>query len=238
MSLWQNLFGRDPKQIFLNFSPEKSDWSVVTWNFDLKNSNERQQVVEINNPERKSIEWSCGDVEEVRFFQGRSLVRKKRIVDSDQELRNLMSLATHSALKSALESHHEFMVTPVSGATAIDIQNETRALQWIQTSFGTLVRALDSFAKNSELILTGAFFSGYAPENGDHVVRVIIFNLDIFYYLRPDSSLQIVVFDDKNFGHGESKTPVFQQIIKVTKPQFYDEITKLVHRIANVGEIF
>jgi hypothetical protein len=129
------------------------------------------------------------------------------------------------------------MVTPVSGATAIDIQSETRALQWIQATFGTLTRALNSLKGNREMILTAACFSGKVPESGEEVVRVIAFNLDIFYYLRPDFTLQIVVFDDKNMGHGNSKTPTFQQIIKVTKPQFYDEIIKLQHQLAQVGEI-
>jgi len=110
-------------------------------------------------------------------------------------------------------------------------------LQWIQASFGTLLRALQSFQNNKELILTGACFSGKVPDTQEEVLRVMAFNLDIFYYLRPDSSLHIVIFDDKDRGHGTSKNPSFQQIIKVTKPQFYDEIIKLLYELAKVGEI-
>ena len=61
--------------------------------------------------------------------------------------------------------------------------------------------------------------------------------MDIFCYFQNDMSLQIAIFDDKNQGHGSAKTASFQQIIKVTKPQIYDEKVKLVHRIAMVGEI-
>jgi hypothetical protein len=148
-----------------------------------------------------------------------------------------MNLSIHSTLKYGLEQNHEFMVTPVTGATTLDIQNETRALQWIEATFGTLNRALDNMKKNPDQVLTAACFSGKVPESGEEVLRVIAFNLDIFYYLRPDFTLQIVVFDDKNLGHGQAKTPTFQQIIKVTKPQFYDEIIKLLHHLAQVGEI-
>ena len=185
----------------------------------------------------KVIHWEKRQHEEVKFFEGTKLERKRRLPPGDEEFKALMNLSIHSTLKYSIEFNHEFMVTPVPGATTMDIQNETRALQWIQATFGTLTRALDSMNNRPDLILTAACFSGKVPESGEDVLRVIAFNLDIFFYLREDYSLQIVVFDDKNMGHGESKTPTFQQIIKVTKPQFYDEITKLLHKLAQVGEI-
>lgn len=232
-----DFFGRSPKKYFLDFTPEGSHWRVVTWNFDLESSESRRLTIEVHAKTEKIIEWEKKDREEVRFFENQKIERKKVIVSPEDELRTLMNLALHSTLKFGLESNHEFMVTPVSGATIADIQTETRALQWIQATFMTLTRALENFKKRPELILTAACFSGRVPESNEDVLRVIAFNLDIFFYLRPDYSLQIVIFDDKNQGHGNSKTPTFQQIIKVTKPQFYDEITKLLHFIAQVGEI-
>jgi hypothetical protein len=236
MSFW-GMFGKDPKELFLAFNPLGSYWRVVTWNFDLSDPSMRKWTVEVHGVKVKIIHLEKTKVEELRFFEGKSLVRKKKLFDEADTFKALMNLALHSTLKYSVECNHEFMVTPVSGATTQDIQNETRALQWIQATFGTLIRALDSLQKKKDLILTGACFSGKVPETGEQVLRVIAFNLDIFYYLRDDQSLQIVVFDDKNLGHGESKSPTFQQIIKVTKPQFYDEITKLLHRLAQVGEI-
>lgn len=231
------LFGKDPKDLFLEFNPLSSHWRVVTWNFDLDAHTRRQWTVEVHGPKTKIIQWKQGTIPELRFYEDSKLIRKRRLTDHNEELRSLMNLALHSSLKYGLEKNHEFMVTPVSGATALDIQTETRALQWIQATFGTLNRALDNLKNNPELILTGACFSGTVPESGEEVLRLIAFNLDIFYYMRPDSSLHIVVFDDKNLGHGQTKTPTFQQIIKVTKPQFYDEIIKLLHHLAQVGEI-
>src|SRR5690606_16173736 len=102
--------------------------------------------------------------------------------------RDLMNLGLHSTLKYSIEKNHEFMVTAVAGATTIDMQNENKALQWIQASFTTVQKALESIENNKSSILTAACFSGISPETGEDVLRVIIFNLDIFYYLRDDKS--------------------------------------------------
>ncbi|HXH32312.1 MAG TPA: hypothetical protein VNJ01_16045 [Bacteriovoracaceae bacterium] len=241
MNLWKIFFGKDPKDHFLGFDPSASSWRSVTWNFDLESPRMRQWTIEVHQQSVKVIEWSKEDATELKFFDGSQLTGKKRMQQTDAELLALMNISIHSTLKQSLEGNQEFMLTPVSGATTLDFQNEARALQWIQTSFTTLSGALKNLSKDSSLILTAAFFSGVAPEAGgeksDPVLRIIVFNLDITLYLRMDFSLHIIIFDDKNLGHGESKTPVFQQIIKVTKPQFYDEIVKLLHHLAQVGEI-
>lgn len=234
---FMGMFGKDPKELFLEFNPLNSYWRVVTWNFDLKVPGTRQWTVEVHGTKDKIIHWDRNRKHELSFYEGQRIIRKKKFPAAPEEFMALMNLALHSTLKYSIETNHEFMVTPVLGATTMDIQNETRALQWIQATFATLTRALDGLRKNPSLILTGACFSGKSPDTKEDVLRLIAFNLDIFYYLREDKSLQIVVFDDKNLGHGETKTPTFQQIIKVTKPQFYDEITKLIHHLAQVGEI-
>ncbi|MFP5386061.1 MAG: hypothetical protein ACLGHN_08290 [Bacteriovoracia bacterium] len=236
MSLW-GMFGRDPKDLFLEFSPVGSHWRVVTWNFDLDDPSKRRWTVEAHSEKEKLIIWEHHQNNEVTFFEGGRLVRKRRISSHTDELRTLMNLSIHSTLKYGLEANHPFMLTPVPGATTMDIQNESRALQWIQASFGTLSRAMERLKEDKSLILTAACFSGTVPDTQEEVLRVIAFNLDIFYYLKEDQSLQIVIFDDKDQGHGQSKGPTFQQIIKVTKPQFYDEISKLLHLMAQVGEI-
>lgn len=232
------MFGKDPKDLFLSFNPMGSHWRVVTWNFDLDDPSLRKWTIEVHSHQgARIIHWVKGTHEEVLFFEGTKLERKRRIPERDDELKALMNLSIHSTLKYGVEVNHEFMVTPVPGATTQDIQNETKALLWIQATFETLTRALDGMKSKRELILTAACFSGKVPESGEDVLRIIAFNLDIFFYMRSDYTLQIVVFDDKNLGHGEAKSPTFQQIIKVTKPQFYDEITKLLHKLAQVGEI-
>ncbi len=236
MNLW-GLFGKDPKELFLNFDPKGSYWRVVTWNFDLSNPTARRWTVEVHGKKVKVIHWNKKKGDELVFYENDRQVLKKKMSSKNEELMDLMNIVLHSTLKYSLDINHEFMLTPVVGATSLDIQNETRALQWVQATFGTLVRALDSMKDKQELILTAACFSGKIPESGEEVLRVLIFNLDIFYYLREDSSLQIVIFNDKDLGHGESKAPTFQQIIKVTKPQFYDEITKLLHRLGKEGEV-
>lgn len=236
MSMFDFL-GKDPRQLFLEFTPLDSSWRVVSWSFDLKNQNERLWTLEVVKKETESIEWLKAGNEELKFFKNDRLIRKRRVPVARDELKGLMNLAIHSTLKESLETHHEFLLTPVSGATTADYPNEARALQWLQASFGTMMRALDKFENRPDLILTAAVFSGLEPQTNMNVLRIMAFNLDIFCYFQNDFTLQIAVFDDKNMGHGGAKTPSFQQIIKVTKPQIYDEIVKLVHRIATVGEI-
>ncbi len=232
-----DLFSKKPRALFLEFSPFGSIWQVISWNFDLKSLGERAWTVEIHKNGIQSIHWSRKKDEEISFLNSQKIVCRKKLSADKNELKELMNLSIHGTLKTALESHHEFLLAPVSGATTADFQNEARALQWIQASFGTLQRALDQFKDRTDLILTAAFFSGLEPETGRKVLRVLAFNLDIFCYFLDDNSLQIAVFDDKNLGCGGAKTPTFQQIIKVTKPQIYDEIVKLVNRIALVGEV-
>lgn len=237
MSFFDDFFSKDPKDLFTQFSPEGSKWTSVSWNFDLTNPKDRQWLIDVHKDQEEMIVWTKKENEEVSFFKNKKTVRKRRITPRLTHLKDLMNLALHSTLKEALEQNHEFMLAPVSGATTSDYQTETRALQWIQATFLTLTRALDNIRRDRSLILTAAFFSGVEPTTDTRVLRVIAFNLDIFLYMLPDSTLQIAVFNDKDSGHGNSKTPAFQQIIKVTKPQIYDEMVKLVHRIATVGEI-
>ncbi|MBA2406025.1 MAG: hypothetical protein H0V66_14715 [Bdellovibrionales bacterium] len=232
-----DFLGKDPRTLFLEFSPAGSNWQVVSWNFDLQNPNTRQWTLEVHKPEKESIQWTRDEVETVQFYKNNKLVRKRRIPADKKEFQELMNLCIHSTLKQSLERNHEFLRSPVSGANAMDYQNEARALQWLQASFGTLIRALDQFQTRKDLILTAAVFSGTEPGTGHNVLRIVAFNLDVFCYFLEDLSLNIAVFDDKNLGQGGAKTPSFQQIIKVTKPQIYDEIVKLVHRLATVGEI-
>ena len=237
MSFWDKFRGPDPKQLFLNFDPHGSSFSSVTWNFDLKAIGERRYMVEVHKDKKETIDWHRSNREEVSFLHDGKLLRKRRIPEDRNELVQLMSLTVHATIIAALEEHKELVTRPVSGATTLDYESENRALQWIQVSFGTLSRALKKIKDDPTMIMTGAFFSGLEPETNERVLRLIAFNLDVIFYFQKDDSMRILVFDDKNLGHGQSRNPSFQQIIKVTKPQFYDEIIKLTHEVATVGEL-
>ncbi len=236
MNFWRLLRGsQDPKKLFLDFDPQKAAYLSVSWNFDLKEPSQRLWQIEVQGEKEEIIEWHGGKSLELRFFRDQKLLASMK--PKSLEEKDLMNIALHSAVKEGLTRHQEFMLAPVSGATTMDYQNEQRALQWIQASLGTLTRVLNKMKADPSLILTAAFFSGKQPDSEDTILRLIIFNLDLILTLKSDSTLQIVVFDDKNQGHGSSNAPTFQQIIKVTKPQIYDEIMKLVHQIATAGEL-
>ncbi|MES2527493.1 MAG: hypothetical protein V4598_10415 [Bdellovibrionota bacterium] len=237
MSFWNVFRGSDPREYFLKFDPAGSIFSSVTWNFDLMAPGQRRFMVEILKEKKETIDWHRSDVEEVKFAVDGKISRKRRIPRERAEYVKLMNLAMHATIISGIESHKEFVTTPVTGVTTLDYESEGKALQWIQASFGTLSRALKKIKNEEGMFLTGAFFSGLEPSSEDKVLRLIAFNLDIIFYFQKDGSMRILVFDDKNMGHGQSRNPSFQQIIKVTKPQFYDEIIKLIHEVATVGEL-
>lgn len=234
--LW-SFFGKNPKDIFLEFNPMMSHWRILTWNFDLDSTRKRSWTIEVHGLKKQVFHWINDNKTNLYFFENDKLIQKKRISEKEKSLKDLMNLSIHSTLKYSIEKNHEFMLTPVTGVTAMDMQNELRYLQWIQASFGTLKKALESLKTNKDQILTAGFFSGKVPESGENLLRLIVFNLDIFYYLKEDGLLHILIFDDKNYGQGSAKTPTFQQIIKVTKPQFYDEIIKVLNLMAQLGEI-
>lgn len=236
MSIW-SFFGKNIKEHFLSYFPQSSSWRVVTWNFNLMGEAKRGWKLEIVGSTSESIEWNLKKEVELKFSKNGKMVKRSSIKDPDQEIKDLMNLSIHATIKHSLELNHPFMLRPVTGVTTLDFDSEARSLAWIQASFTSASKALEQFAYNQGQILEAVFFSGSEPETGSDVLRLILFNLDIFYYLRTDGSLQVVVFDDKNLGHGKAQTPTFHQIIKVTKPQFYDEIIKLVHQLAKVGEI-
>jgi hypothetical protein len=237
MSFWKSFSGPDPKELFLSFDPYGAKFSSVTWNSDLKKGGERRYMVEVHKENKITIDWYRNEKEEVNFLSDGKLIRKRRIPSERKEFLDLMNLSVHGTIIAGLEQHKDFVLTPVSGATTMDYDSENRALQWIQASFGTLSRALKKMKEDNSLILTAAFFSGEEPASGEKVLRLIAFNLDIIFYFQNDDSLRVLVFDDKNMGHGQTSNPSFQQIIKVTKPQFYDEIIKLTHEVATVGEL-
>jgi hypothetical protein len=238
MNFISRFFAVDPKKTFLTFDPSSADFVSVSWNQDLRDIKERHWLIELSSPEKRVIHWQRNRAKKERLLEFKNDGSGTRVsLEKREEAKDLMNIAIHATCKSGIERHRAFMELPVSGAVTMDFQSEMKALQWIQASFGTLTRALEKFDRDPSLILTAAFFSGINDETNEVVLRLIVFNLDVIYYMREDNSLQVIVFDDKNMGQGESRAPTFQQTIKVTKPQFYDEILKLTHKLASKGEI-
>ena len=80
-----DFFGKDPRTLFLEFSPQGSTWNVVSWNFDLKKPTDRLWTIEVHKQESESIEWSRTSVEEVKFFKAEKLIRKRRVPKNKKE---------------------------------------------------------------------------------------------------------------------------------------------------------
>ena len=63
-----DFFKSSPRSLFLEYSPQDANWHVITWNFDLKNLQERLWTLEIQGKNNQVIEWSKAKTEEIRFF--------------------------------------------------------------------------------------------------------------------------------------------------------------------------
>ena len=226
-----NFLGRffaNPRDLFKELPVNQSEWTVITWNWDLQDINDRRSTIELTGEHNHQVILSRDELLFVEDKKVRAFPSKNQ-----KELKDLFNLATHLSVKNSLESCQSFMRETMDG----DLNEETRTLQWLQASFKTLEGALKRLSENPELILTAAFFSGVNPELKQQVLRVICFNLDINFFMQEDGLLRVVVFDDKNLGHGSQKTASLNQIIRLTKPLFYDEITKLMHQLTTVGEV-
>lgn len=227
------------KQNLLQIHPRDFSWRVVSFSFETNSYDLRNTKIQLQNQQK---EW-------LLQFPHKKNSTFPLMISSDQkrktwhpsslefEDQKVLNLFLHETMRVSMEEMLDFMRAPVTGVTTVDYQNEAQYLKWFEVSLNVLARALDKFEKDPSLILTGCFFAGKRPENDERLVRLIIFNLDIFFYLQSDNSLRVLIFDDKDKGHGSGQTPVFQQIIKVTKPQFYDQMILILQRITQYGEL-
>ncbi len=231
--------GSDPfKSHLLKIHPEDFSWRVVSFSFDGGGYDLRHTKIQL---QKANSEWLIQYPHQQKSTYPLVIVNNgnkttwhpSSLEFEDQKILNLF---LHETIRVSMEETLDFMRAPVSGVTSADYQSEAQALKWFEVSLSVLLRAMDKFDKDSSLVLTGCFFAGRRIENNERIIRLIIFNLDIFFYLQEDNSLRVMVFDDKDKGHGAGKTPVLQQIIKVTKPQFYDQIIHILQRITQHGE--
>lgn len=222
-------------QIYLN----DNSWTIFSWNLNFVHDSTKNFLLEHFD---KNLNYRVLCKYDHRQFQsvewGDNFSKKIRTSGlEDRELVDNLNLVVHGIISSALEYNKPAILTAVVGATTLDLQSELKALEWIKVSFKVLSQALDKIRSDQALVLTGGIFYGIEPQSQKRILRILAMNLDIFYYFEEDDSLRIVIFNDKNHGHGASTAPAFHQIIKVTKPQFYDEIIKLINKFTLVGEL-
>lgn len=226
------------KDQLLKIHPSEFSWRVVSFSFEGSGYDLRHTKIQL---QEKSRTWLFQFPQQKKSSFPLILTADDKKVtwhpsSLHSEDQKVMNLFLHETMRVSMEETLDFMRAPVSGVTSADYQNEAQFLKWFEVSLGVLVKAMDKFDKDPSLILTGCFFAGRRPENNERLIRLIIFNLDIFFYLQEDHALRVMVFDDKDKGHGSGQRPVFQQIIKVTKPQFYDQMIVILQRITQHGE--
>lgn len=244
MIAWlKKLFKKDLsfKDSLLELHPDDFTWRVVSFSFEPNNYELRHTKIQLQD---KNGWWliqfphspnSTHPLVMTSQFDD----KKKTWIPSElvPEDKKFLNLFLHETVRTSMDEIQDFMRAPVSGVTSSDYQNEAQFLKWFEVSLGVLDKALDKFAKDPHLVMTACFFAGQRVENQERLIRLIIFNLDIFFYLQEDNCLRVMVFDDKDKGHGQTSRPTFQQIIKVTKPQFYDQMVLILQKMTQHGEI-
>ena len=143
-------------------------------------------------------------------------------------------LFTHLSVKEAFAPLKGLALAPVGGQTAANLQDESRALQWLQTTFRVLDGALARCRKTPSDLVVGTLWVG--GQNGQAGLRLACFNLDVTAVFREDGGLHVVVFDDKDKGAGSSSTPVLEAEFATLKPAVLDEFIKVAAGVLGAAE--
>lgn len=139
-------------------------------------------------------------------------------------------LFTHLCLKESFAPLKVNSLSPVSGQTSASLQEESRGLQWIQTSFRVLEAALQNCGKNFDQMIVAGFKASH------NSLSLQIFNLDINVIFNIDGIMSVIIFDDKNHGQGSAKTPSLEVGFATLKPAVLDELIKIVALTLSMSE--
>jgi hypothetical protein len=143
-------------------------------------------------------------------------------------------LFTHLSLNESFRALKAQALTPVTGLTAATLQNESRALQWLQATFKVLEGALQRCREDKENLVVATFWVGL--RDGRQVLRISCFNLDMTAAFRESGVLHMLVFDDKGAEPGSAKTPSLEVEFGMLKTSVMDELIKISAAILGAAE--
>jgi hypothetical protein len=202
----------------INFPPESRTqnlfWELEgqqKWTGNYKIQNQMSEIyIDLNNKRTFSLHKSALSNKQIQF----------------------LFWSFHQQIETKIEALKPLALAEVQGVTTQHLQDESRALVWLQTSLRVLKSALDKCEKDESLILQAFLKIG---TQSDVFLRIVIFNLDIAFTFLPDQSLEIVIFDDKNQGHGKSQTPSLKSHIRSLKAPFLNEIIPVISRLMDIA---
>lgn len=139
-------------------------------------------------------------------------------------------LFTHLCLKESFTPLKTSSLLPVSGQTSASLQEESKGLQWIQTSFRVLEAALENCERNKDQLVVASLKLDQAN------MAFQIFNLDINVAFLSEGIMRVVIFDDKNQGHGSAKSPSLEVDFATLKPAVLDELIKISSKCVRAAE--
>jgi|SRR5690606_17477405 len=111
-----------------------------------------------------------------------------------------------------------------------DATAEARGEEWLKTSLVVLERALAGLS--SEQRLQTSIFIG--TKNGNQMLRVLVFNLDInFTYHRDKSALQVTCFNKKDAENFDYSKPDFDGAFAARAYPVFDMAIRLCQQISD-----
>ena len=141
---------------------------------------------------------------------------------------------THLCIESLLDVLQEECLREAPGSDVNLLTQESRALNWLQTSLRVLVAALESCEKDPTKLIQAKLFMGSGADAQRPLLRLVIFNLDISLAFSDDGVAGLVVFDDKN--RRDSQHPVLEARFHTLKPPVLDELIKVLAQLMRALE--
>jgi len=218
------IFKKKKSDLFTQLPIETADFLVVSWNHGGLKPGERTFLIDLQGLEKISIRYSSL-YERIEILSQ----KEKQVLKMDSQNRDLLNLTLHGTLVQAIEKGKRWSINESNTKELAQIAQEDRAREWIKTSFRVLTQALEKVAQDQSLILQATLMSGIFPENGQRLIRLHVFNLDIYYHFLTDESLRVIIFDQND--------QKLDARIWVTKPQIYDELIKVIVLLGKVGEL-
>lgn len=113
--------------------------------------------------------------------------------------------------------------------SAGDANAESRGEEWLKTSLVVLERALAGLS--GEQRLQTSIFIG--TKDGNQMLRVLIFNLDLsFTYHRDKSALQVTCFNKKDVENFDYSKPDFDGVFAARAYPVFDQAIRLCQQIS------
>jgi hypothetical protein len=109
---------------------------------------------------------------------------------------------------------------------------EEKALEWLKVSFSILTKAILESLTNPDFLFQATLFAGINPKTQMHEIRLMVFNLDMSFYLLDDKNLRVLIYNSKDIaeesGSNNYGPPVLSGDYSFRKREIFDQMINLL----------